>query len=152
MSNITIERCIAVDHAGWLSLRQALWPRSDEEHFKEMCRIVAQSERCASFIAYTGDRLPIGLAEISLRYEHVNGASDTPAAFLEGLFVVPEFRRRQIASRLVEAAREWAILKGMTEIVSDTTVDNEVSQALHRALGFTEVGRLVYFRKSLVLD
>jgi aminoglycoside 6'-N-acetyltransferase I len=152
MSSITIERCITVEQSGWLLLRQALWPRSDTEHLKEMCRIVAQSERCASLVAYSSGRQPIGLAEISVRYEHVNGASGSPVAFLEGLYVVPEFRRRQIASRLVEAAIEWAILKGMTEIVSDTTVDNEVSQALHRALGFTEVGRLVYFRKSLIKD
>jgi aminoglycoside 6'-N-acetyltransferase I len=40
----------------------------------------------------------------------------------------------------------WARGRGCTEFAADALLDNEVSHAAHRALGFEEVERIVCFR------
>lgn len=39
--------------------------------------------------------------------------------------------------------------RGCTEFASDTGIDNFYAQALHRALGFEETERVVFFRKVI---
>jgi aminoglycoside 6'-N-acetyltransferase I len=43
----------------------------------------------------------------------------------------------------------WAKAKGFTEIASDTWLENESSIMAHKALGYTEVERIVCFVKPL---
>jgi aminoglycoside 6'-N-acetyltransferase I len=147
---LELERCTSVEQLGWLELRQALWadcPR--EEHLLEMAEHVALPQRFADFVAYSGWGKPIGLAEASVRTDHVNGIASSPVPFLEGLYVVPEERRKGAAASLIAAVVDWAKGMGYTEIGSDTALDNEVSHAVHRALGFEETRRVVFFRKPL---
>jgi aminoglycoside 6'-N-acetyltransferase I len=49
----------------------------------------------------------------------------------------------------VRAAEEWGRAQGCTEFASDALIENVVSIAAHRALGFTEIDRVVTFRKDL---
>jgi aminoglycoside 6'-N-acetyltransferase I len=79
----------------------------------------------------------------------VNGTESSPVAFLEGLYVAPAFRRQGIAALLVDQAQQWARERGCTELASDALLDNSASQEMHKALGFTETERVVYFRKPL---
>jgi aminoglycoside 6'-N-acetyltransferase I len=58
-------------------------------------------------------------------------------------------RRRGIARALVAAAAEWAQSRGCREFGSDALLENEVSHAVHRRLGFQESERVVFFRKEL---
>jgi aminoglycoside 6'-N-acetyltransferase I len=44
--------------------------------------------------------------------------------------------------------REWARARGCTEFAPDALLDNEVSHATHKALGFEEVVRIVCFKLS----
>jgi GNAT superfamily N-acetyltransferase len=81
-----IERCASAGQAGWLSLRQALWPHC---------------------------------------------------------------RRKGIAASLVGAVCHWARSAGCSELASDALLENEMSHAVHRALGFQETERVVFFRKPL---
>jgi len=94
-------------------------------------------------------QVPVGLVEASSRSDYVNGTSTAPVAFLEGLYVVPTHRRRGIASRLVNQVQVWAQSRGLTELASDSALDNTVAHAVHRALGFAETERVVYFKKSV---
>ena len=43
----------------------------------------------------------------------------------------------------------WAQAQGCDELASDALLDNETSQAMHRALGFEETERVVFFRKLI---
>lgn len=70
-------------------------------------------------------------------------------AFLEGICVAPGFRGRGIARSLVAEAERWAAAQGCSEFASDAQLDNVSSHAMHRALGFEETERVVYFRKNL---
>ena len=80
---------------------------------------------------------------------HVSGCRTSRVAYLEGWFVVPEARRRGVGRALVSAAEEWGRTQGCTEFASDTQPDNQASDAAHRALGFSEAGLVLCFRKEL---
>jgi len=114
-----------------------------------MAAFLAQPGRFMQIVAYTETRQPIGFAEASLRSDYVNGTGSSPVAFLEGLYVAPSHRRRGVARSLVAAVLQWAGSRGCQECASDALVENELSHRVHRALGFTETERVVYFRKTL---
>lgn len=147
MSSIT--PCTSVEQAGWLQLRMALWPADRAEHVQEMRELCAQPGRYAQFVAYSSLGEPQGLVEVALRSDYVNGTASSPVGFLEGLYVAPSFRRQGIAAMLVKTAEQWVKEQGCTEMASDALLDNTASHAMHRALGFAETERVVYFRKLL---
>lgn len=112
--------------------------------------MAAQLEDPRSFAAFVAhDGKPVGFAEAAVRTDYVNGADSSPVPFLEGLYVVPEARRKGAAADLVAAVAAWAREMGYRELASDARLENEASHALHRALGFEETERVVFFRKSL---
>jgi aminoglycoside 6'-N-acetyltransferase I len=112
--------------AEWLALRRALWPECpDGEHRAQMAAFAAAPARYAQFMVYTAARTPAGFAEAAIGHDPVNGTSSSPVAVLE-----------------------WARRSGCTELASDALLDNEVSHAMHWALGFEETERVVCLRKS----
>jgi aminoglycoside 6'-N-acetyltransferase I len=145
----SIKPCTSVEQAGWLQLRMALWPADRAEHLPEMQELCAQADRYAQFVAYSDAGEPQGLVEVALRSDYVNGTETSPVGFLEGLYVDPAFRRQGIAAKLVYTAEQWVKQQGCSEMASDALLDNEASHAMHRALGFEETERVVYFRKRL---
>jgi aminoglycoside 6'-N-acetyltransferase I len=150
MSGVRVSPARKPDHADWLDLRNALWPGGrDGEHRAD---IEAHDEAASSpicLIARDEAGLALGFAEAALRHDYVNGCETSPVAFLEGIYVRPEVRGRGVARKLVAAVEAWAVGLGCTEFASDAAVDNAGSHAMHKALGFTETQRVVYFRKVL---
>lgn len=147
---VMIKPCVSVDQSGWLALRRALWPDpTDAEHLAEMALFLAQPHRFAQFIAYDEAHSAVGVVEASIRSDHVNGTGSTPVAFLEGIYVVPGCRRRGVARSLLGTVSRWAASKGIHEIASDVSLDNELSQKVHEALGFAETERVVFYRMVL---
>jgi aminoglycoside 6'-N-acetyltransferase I len=150
MVKISIHQCSSNDQPGWLALRMALWPHSArEEHQAEMAEMLRQPIRFIQFLAHAEGSEAVGLLEMSVRSDYVNGAESSPVVFLEGLFVVPEKRGRGIARQLVRIAEAWAVSHGYSELAADALLENETAQAVHLALGFEETERVVYFRKPL---
>ena len=137
--------------AQWLPLRHALWPDTPRaEHASEAAAIL-RSKDCLTLLALV-DGEPAGFAEAALRNGYVNGCNSAlgePVAFLEGIYVVPQFRRRGIARALCERVADWARSLGVAELASDALLDNHDSHAMHRALGFAETERVVFFRRAL---
>jgi aminoglycoside 6'-N-acetyltransferase I len=134
---------------GWLTLRAALWPEVGmAEHRAEAASIVAAPERGVALVAEAGGRI-VGFAEASLQAEYVNGTRTSPVAFLEGLYVDRGHWRRGVARALVAGVEDWGRARGCRELASDARVDNVPGIATHRALGFEETERVVYFRKEL---
>jgi aminoglycoside 6'-N-acetyltransferase I len=145
-----IEQCTSVEQEGWLHLRQQLWPHcAREQHLTEMSSFCKRPERFAQFVAYAGSGQAVGFIEVAVRTDYVNGTVLSPVAFLEGIYVVPEVRRMGTARALVAEAERWAINRGCREFASDAALENETSHAMHRALGFQETERVVFFRKLL---
>ena len=145
-----IERCTSVQQDGWLSLRQALWSHcTREQHLTEMSLFCARPERYAQFVAYASSGKAIGFIEAAVRTDYVNGTHSSPVAFLEGIYVVPEARQKGVARALVAEVERWALTVGCREFASDASVENQSSHSVHRALGFQETERVVFFRKPL---
>ncbi len=117
-----------------------------------MTAFCAQPQRFGQFIAVSDDGAPQGFIEIALRSDYVNGTNSSPVAFLEGIYVTPHARKLGVAKALVRTAEAWARERGCIEFASDAAVDNESSHAMHRALGFAETERVVFFRKVLATN
>jgi aminoglycoside 6'-N-acetyltransferase I len=133
----------------WAPLRASLWPDATAgEHAAELHRLFASGRRHLDLLAVIQDEV-VGFAEVSLRSDHVNGCDSSPVAFLEGIWVEPAHRHAGIGRRLVAAAAEWAASAGCSEFASDARLENTASHAFHRAIGFAETSRVVYFRKEL---
>lgn len=132
----------------WLALRLALWPDvPSAAHLAGMADALARGHYVR--LAATASGSAVGFVEASKRVDYVNGTSSSPVAFLEGLYVVPAFRRKGVARALVESVVTWAVHEGCTELASDSLLANTTAHAVHCALGFEETERVVYFRRAL---
>jgi aminoglycoside 6'-N-acetyltransferase I len=146
----TIERCASLDHPGWLQMRVALWADATaDDHRAYMAISLAQPERFLQLMMYDENHQPIGFIEGSIRGDYVNGTETSPVGFVEGVYVVPAWRRKGVARQLFAAIGDWARARGCRELASDALLANEASQRAHRALGFEETERVVYFRRML---
>ncbi len=148
---ITIERAGQQHLAAWAALRAELWPDEDaNQHRAELAETLsAESSRDFACVALTAAGNCVGFAEAALRSDYVNGCETSPVVFLEGIFVARPHRRSGIAGMLCRAVEDWGRAQGCTEFASDAAIDNVQSHALHRALGFAETERVVYFRKAV---
>ena len=132
----------------WLHMRLALWPDGSEaDHLLSMADMLARGHYARLAVTASGEA--IGFAEAAKRVDYVNGTTTSPVAFLEGLYVVPEWRRRGVARTLVESVVAWALQQNLSELASDSLIDNVAAHSAHRALGFEETERVVYFRRPL---
>jgi aminoglycoside 6'-N-acetyltransferase I len=146
--DIIVRPMHAGDRAVWAWMRAALWPQeSAAAHAKGIDELLAGAEAW-SFIAETPDGRAAGFAEIAIR-KYANGCDSAPVAFLEGIWVEPQYRRRGIGAQLIAHAEAFVAARGFRELGSDTQIDNAASQAAHLVWGFSETERVVYFRKLL---
>jgi aminoglycoside 6'-N-acetyltransferase I len=143
---MNILRC-GKDHADlWITFRAALWPEATT-HENDVARILASDKMIAILVVDGSNAL--GFAEASLRYDYVNGCETSPVVFLEGIYVSPPHRCKGAARVLVDAVAAWGRKHGCSEFASDALLDNIDSHQMHRALGFTDVERIVVFHKKL---
>lgn len=144
-----IKHCSLLDHRGWLPLRNALWSDSSLELDAETENLLRTPTQY-QVLTFTDEfENVVGFAESSIRVDYVNGTSSTPVAFLEGLYVQPASRGSGVARQLMGAVEQWARQMGSSELASDALLDNRASHAMHKALGFAETERVVYFLKRL---
>jgi aminoglycoside 6'-N-acetyltransferase I len=143
-----IQKCDAKMIPQWVALRIALWPDEEPQIMaREAPGMLGQPDLLV-LVAREGEAV-VGFAEAAIRRDHVNGCETSPVAFVEGIFVRPDYRGRGVARALIAAVTDWAKAKGLRELASDALLDNAASHAMHQALGFTETERVVYFRKAL---
>lgn len=89
-------------------------------------------------LAYLGDQ-PVGLVIV---------LAAGPDAEILTLGVLPRFRRRGIARRLLAAAGNRAGATGCERLLLEVAEDNEAAQMLYRRLGFVDIARRPgYYRR-----
>ncbi|MCY1718648.1 GNAT family N-acetyltransferase [Microbacterium sp. SL62] len=77
-------------------------------------------------------------------FDHADGSA--PAGYyLMGITVVPEFRRRGVATKLVQVRLDW-IRQRDRRAYFFTNTSNELSIRLHERVGFREIERGAQFR------
>ncbi|UVA78360.1 aminoglycoside 6'-N-acetyltransferase [Pandoraea commovens] len=143
-----IKRIASEDVTSWRSLREKLWPQATaEEHEQETKGILSQPERHLVLIAESAAGDAVGFAEASIRHDYVNGCDTSPVVFLEGIYVVPSARRKDVARVLCASTEQWGLSHGCAEFASDADINNTDAHTIHQALGFTEMERVVVYKK-----
>lgn len=74
------------------ALATKLWPHhSKEELSEEFCEFLS----CGIIFAAFEDSQMVGFAQCSLRNDYVEGCSHSPVGYLEGIFVLEEYRTKR---------------------------------------------------------
>jgi aminoglycoside 6'-N-acetyltransferase I len=148
---IRIRSATIHDAPAWLRMREVLWPEEgSSSHASEVQEYFAGklTMPLEVLLAVNDSGDVVGFAELSIRAYAEDCVTDR-VAYLEGWYVAPDFRRQGVGRQLVAAAERWALAQGCSEFGSDALLDNEVSAAAHRALGFVETVQIRCFRKPL---
>lgn len=144
---VQIRKAAVRDKTAWVDLRVQLWPESNPGELRDDVRQILEDANWAAFMAVNEGEV-IGFIECSIR-DKAPACETDRIGYIEAWFVAPEFRNQGAGRRLVEAGEQWARYKGCTEMASDTTSNYPLSPAAHKALGYQEVKRKFYYRKSL---
>ena len=121
---------------------------SPAEELAEEFSALLSSPECAVFLLSMDGR-PAGFAQCQIRRDYVEGTATSPVGYLEGIYVLPEYRSQGRARDLLAHCEQWAREQGCTEFASDCELDNEGSLAFHLKMGFMEANRIICFTKRL---
>ncbi len=144
----TIRRATHEDKPEWSRLRQGLWPDAPLEYLTfDLDNLLADPD-AAIFVASDSHGQLVAFIEAGLR-DHGEGCETSPVGYIEAWYVAPHVRGQKLGRDLIYTAEQWAREKGMTEMASDTWLENEAGIAAHLKLGYYEVERLVHFAKRL---
>jgi len=144
-----VREAVEGDRLDWVRLRDTLWPGALSDHDTETRRHFSSTDTTLIvFVAELDGRI-VGFLELDYR-KYAPGCRSSPVPFVEGWHVEAAFQGRGIGRALIGAAETRARDEGHVEIASDAELDNLDGIAAHRALGYQEVERAVYFRKSLL--
>jgi aminoglycoside 6'-N-acetyltransferase I len=125
-----------------------LFPDNREEDAEVDAYLSGSLNTAAVLVAQRPTGGLAGFIEVATR-AYAEGCTSSPVPYIEGWYVDADMRQQALGAALVRAAEAWARERGYTEIASDTLLDNAVSIAAHKALGYDEVVRIVCFRRSL---
>jgi aminoglycoside 6'-N-acetyltransferase I len=142
----------AKDAGYWLHLRRHLWPLADNQSDIDAFFSKESHPHSTIFVAESDDGTVCGFLEVSIRHEYVEGASSSPIGYLEGWFVLPNWRGLGIGKQLVRQAELWVVASGCYELASDSLADNNDSIAAHVSCGFAPVSTIVHLVKKLPPD
>lgn len=139
------------DFNQWLDLALKLWSTESVEEIDRSLRNIFQSPREAGFLVKDDRDKAIGFMNLSLRSDYVPGATRSPVAYVEGIYIKDEYRKQGIGKALIQYAQQWAVERGCVELASDALLENTASYEFHTKVGFQEVERVVTFIKQIEL-
>ncbi len=134
------------DHTAWLRIREALWPNGGAD--RSDVRRWLNRKDVVTLVAEAAPGTLVGFVEAGER-AYADGCHSSPVAFLEGWYVEPEHRGTGWGAALVQAVAAWAKTRQLTELASDSLLDDKGAIAAHVRNGFEEVERSVKFRMNL---
>ena len=139
------------DFNEWLDLALKLWADQSSQEMQQSLANILNSERETGFLVRNDDGKAMGFINLSLRSDYVSGATSSPVAYVEGIYVKDEYRNQGVGKYLIEFASRWALKNGCTELASDALIENTASYDFHTKIGFQEVERVVTFIKQISL-
>lgn len=149
MEKITVRQAQSADCPEWLRMRLRLWPAHTAlELQKELDEILAKAETSPVFVAVRPNGMLGGFLEGGTR-QYADGCESSPVGYLEGWYVDEDLRQQGVGRLLVQALEAWAREQGLSEMGSDTWLENETSLLAHEKLGYQPKERLVHFAKKL---
>lgn len=136
------------DFNEWLDLALKLWSDESVAEMQRSLTNILHSPRQAGFLVRDDDKA-IGFMNLSLRSDYVPGATRSPVAYVEGIYVEDEYRKQGVGTKLIQYAQKWAVEQGCVELASDALLENTASYEFHTKVGFQEVERIVTFIKQV---
>ena len=131
-----------------VSLAIQMWKsHTVEDLTKNFCEHIRKGKNII-FLAISEEHI-VGFAQCGLRFDYVEGTDSSPVGYLEGIFVLEEYKKRGYAKELLGACQNWAKNQGCFEFASDCELDNEDSLKFHLKMGFAEANRIICFTKRL---
>jgi aminoglycoside 6'-N-acetyltransferase I len=125
-----------------------LWDGCEfDEEFENYKRILGSENEICYLCGEQG--YYIAFLHLSTRNDYVEGAKELPVAYVEGIYVKPDYQKKGIAKKLMNCAENWAKQKGYNQLASDTDIGNSASIDFHKQIGFVEIERIVCFIKDL---
>lgn len=131
-----------------IGLVTELWPEEDVVEAYENYKAILTSGQEACYLVRQGEQY-VAFIHVTIRNDYVEGANSWPIAYVEGVYVKPDFQKQGIASKLISVAEAWAREKGIKQLASDAELTNVQSINFHKQVGFTEAGKIVCFIKNL---
>lgn len=148
-SGMKIRTATVADKPVWLALRRRLRPTlGDQQHERDWQQMMGERARRATLLCVDAQGGLLGMIEVSQRGPE-EGFGAGPLAWIDAFHVEQGEEHAAAARRLADAAAGWGRARGCRALASDTSVDNQWAQKLHRELGFEEVARKVVYRKVL---
>lgn len=146
-----VRKACPKDAAAWVKMRCALWPKPVAIHREDTRRFFKglSREPLEVFFAVNRQSNLIGFIELSIR-PYAEGCASDRVAYIEGWYTMPGMRGMGVGAALVRKAEEWAVNNNCQEFASDTEMDNTTAAKAHKSAGFSETGRIVCFKKSLL--
>jgi len=132
----------------WVNLGMMLFPDSSFDEEFDLHRKILAAENHVGLL-YQKNNQYVGFMYLSIRNDYVNGADTSPVAFVEAIYVLPDYRQQGIGKEFIEYAGKYAKQKGITQLASDCFVDNNLSENFHKSCGFIEKERVICFVKNI---
>jgi GNAT superfamily N-acetyltransferase len=129
-----MRRQMSVEHDGDFDARSEGWRERYADYFSTKQR----DGRGQLFLAFDGEKA-IGMAIVSFLEHYRTAVFGTKYAYVNGVFVCPEYRRRGIARKLMNMAIAWAREHGCSYL---RLRSSDQGRALYASLGFTATSEM----------
>ena len=117
---------------------------SDPARFKAFLKARLEHREAHVFIALDDDGVGMGF---TLLYPSFSSVSMARVYTLNDLYVHPDYRRRGIASGLMNAAADFCQREGGIRLHLETGHDNDKAQALYEKEGWIKETNYFYYRQ-----
>ena len=126
-----------------VSLAIQMWKsHTVEDLTKIFCEHIRKGKNFI-FLAISEEHI-VGFAQCGLRFDYVEGTDSSPVGYLEGIFVLEEYKKRGYAKELLGECQNWAKDQGCLEFASDCELIEEEIYMLQAIL----IGLIVFIGKA----
>ena len=124
------------------SLLNKLWKGATLDDCKKDAKITNQ-------FVYKLRNKYIGFLTCSIKNEYVAGCKSGKVGYLEGIYILPEYRKKGFAKEFIQYFENWAKSQGSTELATDLEIDNNASLQFHNKMGFEVVEKTIHLKKNI---
>lgn len=125
-----------------------LWEESDyEEELDYYSKLILSADNCIYLVK--ADAKYIAFIHLSVRTNYVEGSDELPVAYVEAIYVEPDFQHQGIGKQMIVFAESWAKERKLQQLASDTNAANIEAIMFHKKVGFKKVETIICFIKNL---
>ena len=132
----------------WRRMRRELYGGLDPQFDEAEMELIFSSAQATCFIGQIESGAAVGMLEVSLR-NFVDGCLGGPVGYVEGIYVIPEQRKRGYGRELAQFAVRWFRSRGCRDMAADAELTNLAAQDFLRKAGFDETYQIVEYKRSL---